>query len=284
MDPSSAIVRPRVELAIAAARSAGRGALMPFVTAGFPSMAATESALVAIDEAGADAIEIGIPFSDPIADGPIIAESMHAAIAGGATPAGVFDVVARVRSRVRAALLAMVSFSIVQRMGVDRFVDDAAACGLDGLIVPDLDLDDAGSLAASCAAKGLSFTLLVSPTSPPARIARIVATCSGFVYVLARVGITGERGELPADLVDRIALVRSLTPLPLAVGFGVSTAEHVRTIVGIADAAIVGSALVRRMGETQGDPAAAAAEFVRELKRGTAPRRASADAGRGRES
>ena len=254
------------------ARSGGRGGLMPFITGGFPSPEVTAAVLPELQRAGASIVEIGFPFSDPIADGPVIASSMHEVLERGGTPRDIFDAVREVRSSISIGLVAMVSQSIVQRMGVDRFLGDAAGAGFDGLIVPDADLAEAGSLARAATSRGMTFSMLVAPTTSADRLGRIVQLCSGFVYLLARVGITGERGNFAAArLADRVAEVRALGralgELPVAVGFGISTAEHVRAVVEVADAAIVGSALVRRMAEAS-DPVAAAGEFVRSLAAG----------------
>jgi len=229
-------------------RQRRRRAVLPFVTAGYPSLASTRSLLPALGRACGSVIEVGIPFSDPIADGPVIAESMHEALVAGCTPEGVFGAVRDVRGQVDAALVAMVSHSIVSRMGMERFAADAAAAGFDGLIVPDIDLEEAPGLRAACDAAGIGCTLLVSPTSSDERIARIVSQCSGFVYALARLGITGERTEAPEvkPIVDRI---RRHSSLPVAAGFGISTPAHVSAVLEHADGAIVGSALVRRMRE-----------------------------------
>ncbi|MEI6474774.1 MAG: tryptophan synthase subunit alpha [Planctomycetota bacterium] len=229
-------------------RASARPAVLPFVTAGYPSLASTAALLPRLAAACGSIIEVGIPFSDPIADGPVIAESMHEALLAGCTPAGVFQTVRAVRAQVDAALIAMVSVSIVDRMGVEPFTRDAAAAGFDGLIVPDIDIEDAPALRAACDAAGITCTLLVSPTSSDARIARITALCSGFVYAIARVGITGERTDSP-DIAPLIARIRATTSLPIAAGFGISTAAHVRAVTAHADGAIVGSAIVRSMRE-----------------------------------
>ncbi len=241
--------------------------VLPFVTGGFPSLDSTRALLPRLAQAGAAAIEVGIPFSDPIADGPVIAESMHEALVAGCTPAGVFDALRAVRAQVTCPVVAMVSVSIVDRIGPERFARDAAAAGFDGLIVPDIDLEDAPALRAACDAAGLALTLLVSPTSGDERIARITSLCSGFVYALARLGITGERAEAP-DVRPIVERIRRHTDLPIAAGFGISTPEHVRAVAAHADGAIVGSAIVRRMREAMGDgasPEDAAVELVRSL-------------------
>jgi len=242
-------------------------AVLPFVTGGFPSLDSTRALLPRLAQAGAAAIEVGIPFSDPIADGPVIAESMHEALVAGCTPAGVFDAVRDVRTQVTCPVVAMVSVSIVDRIGSERFALDAAAAGFDGLIVPDIDLEDAPALRMACDAAGLALTLLISPTSGDERVARITALCSGFVYALARLGITGERAEAP-DVRPIVERIRRHTDLPIAAGFGISTPEHVRAVAAHADGAIVGSAIVRRMREAMRagtSPEDAAVELVRRL-------------------
>lgn len=254
----------------ASPRVPGTGVLIPFLTGGFPNLDATEAALPALADAGGAIIEVGFPFSDPIADGPVIASSMHEALQAGATPERLFAAVTRVSSRTRAALVAMVSDSIVGRMGGGDFARRAADAGFSGLIVPDIDLHDAPALRAACDAAGIALTLLVAPTTGPERTRRIAAECTGFIYALARVGITGERSEAPdaGALVERI---RATSTQPVAVGFGISTRDHVRSVWEYADGAIVGSSLVRRMQEAvaQGrDPVSTAAEYTRELATG----------------
>jgi tryptophan synthase alpha chain len=247
-------------------RAAGRTALMPFLTAGYPSIEVTARAVPTLAEAGASIVELGIPFSDPIADGPVIAESMHQALLRGITPSDVFEVVRCVRKKTEMGLIAMVSHSIVDRMGPARFIGEAAEAGFDGLIIPDIDLDAARDAKMLADERDLSFSLLVAPTTSDQRLRQVVDLCSGFIYVLARVGITGERDAAP-EVAERIASLRRLTDLPLAVGFGISKADHVRAVTQSADAAIVGSALVRRMGEAD-DPVAAARQFVADLAAG----------------
>ncbi len=226
--------------------NSGRAVLLPFITAGYPSLDVTAQLLPALADAGGGIIEVGIPFSDPIADGPVIAASMHDALVAGCTPELAFAAVARVRPRVKAALAAMVSYSIVERIGVKSFTSRAADAGFDGLIVPDIDMDDAPALRESCDAAGLACTLLVAPTSGADRVQRIAALCSGFVYALARAGITGERAEAP-DAAPLVKRIRACTDQPVCVGFGISTPDHVRSVCQYADGAIVGSSLVKRM-------------------------------------
>lgn len=261
----------RVQTIFAELKSEGRKALMPFICGGHPTKGETSLTLTALEQAGASIIEVGIPFSDPIADGSVIAAAMHEALAKGATPNSIFDEVASIRPWLKAGVVAMVSASIVHRCGGPQaFVSNAKNAGFDGLIVPDAPLEESGTIAAACRDLDLAFTLLISPATPPARAEKIVQACTGFVYLLARVGITGEQSE-PPDISGRVTRLREMTDLPIAVGFGISTPDHVRSVVRHADAAIVGSALVRRMSDAAraGKSAVSEAEaFTRQLTTG----------------
>ena len=247
-------------------RRDGRSTLIPFVTAGYPSLDATAEVIPALEAAGADIVEIGFPFSDSIADGPVIAASMHRALETGTTPAAVFELTRRLRRRTRLGLVAMVSSSIVERVGTPRFVAEAAEAGFDGMIVPDLDVPESGpppAVAELAADAGMTLSLLVAPTTPQDRLRRLASLCRGFLYLLARTGTTGERESIP-DLAPRVAAVRRHTDLPVAVGFGITRPEHVAAAAKVAEAVVVGSALVRRLGEAP-DPAATALQFTRTL-------------------
>ena len=260
----------RIHSVFSDARAKRRGVLMPFVCAGSPRADSTGSVLAALDRAGAGVIEVGIPFSDPIADGPVIAAAMHEALQAGVTPRRVFEQVAAVRSKVSCGLVAMVSVSLVWRIGLSRFVADAAAAGFDGFIFPDAPLEESPELVAAAREAGLTCSLLIAPTTPEDRAARIAEACTGFIYMLARSGITGERAEAP-QIAPRVQALRRVTGLPIACGFGISTAEHVRAVCAEADAAIVGSALVRRLKDaamTGKDPAKAAEDFLDDLATG----------------
>ncbi len=240
---------------------------MPFLVAGFPANTRLCDLLHAIESAGADAVEIGIPFSDPIADGPVIAAAMHEALVAGTTVDSVLAEVAAARTQVGMPLVAMVSVSIVDRLGGPRFIDRLADVGFDGVIVPDADLDAIAVLRDAAVARHLAFTTLIAPDTGLERATSIAQGAHGFVYVLARRGLTGERQDAP-DISDRMATLRGVTPLPLAAGFGISTPAHVSAVLNDADGAIVGSALVRRLGEATAageDVVAAAATFVRPL-------------------
>lgn len=250
-------------------RDRGTRALMPFVCAGQPDLDATVRTLPALEAAGASIVEVGFPFSDPIADGPVIAGAMHRALQAGVTPARVIDAIERVRPETSLGIIAMVSVSIVERFGHERFVERCAHAGFDGFIFPDLPLEESGDLLRTVRTHGLSASLLVAPSTSPDRAREIAAACSGFVYVLARTGITGAGGSVDSTgIAERTAQLRAVTDLPLAVGFGISNADQVRTVVEHADAAIVGSALVKRIEEATdagNDPVDAASAFTREL-------------------
>ena len=253
-------------------RAEGRKAFMPFVTAGDPDLAFTRQALPAVADAGADLIEVGFPFSDPIADGPVIQASYTRALDKGLKLADVFAAVRDVTGRPgwRTPLVAMASYSLLFRKGPAAFIESAKAAGLSGAIVPDLPAEEADELAKLAADRDFKLILLVTPTTSPARAERIVRACGGFVYVVSVVGITGERDRLPAQLREMIARLRTMTDLPLCVGFGVSRPDHVRELKGLADGVIVGSALVKKLEAAGTDRAKALAdvrELVRELSR-----------------
>jgi len=263
--------RARIDDIFADLRARQRRGLIPFVVGQHPAPGATSSVLPAIDDAGASIIEVGIPFSDPLADGPVIAGAMHEALTRGATPDGVLEEVASVRPRVSAGLVAMVSVSVVYRCGgPEGFASRAAEAGFDGLIVPDVPFDESAPFIEAAHGAGLAMSLLVAPGTPSERAGVIAQASTGFIYLVARSGVTGEGGQAPRRLAERVGELRSVSETPIAVGFGISTPEQVRAATHEADAAIVGSALVRRLGSAS-DPLAAADSFVRELVAGLAP-------------
>ena len=240
-------------------RSDGSSAIMPFVVAGHPTLQQLGSILEGLERGGADAVEIGIPFSDPIADGPVIAAAMHDALKIGVTVEGILAEVSAIRSSLEIPILA-----IVDRLGRSEFVASLATAGFDGLIVPDADLHVVAPLVEAAKAHDLAFSTLLAPDTTPERMLVIASMAREFIYLLARGGLTGEHRAAP-DLRDRVAEIREITNLPLAAGFGISTPEHVTSVVRDADAAILGSALVRaineasRSGKDLGD---AAREFI----------------------
>ena len=236
-----------IDSTFAALREKRQLALMPFIPAGYPDLATTAALLPALEKAGANLIEIGIPFSDPIADGPTIQAAFTAALAKGITLGEVFRAVREARPNVAIPLVAMVSFSIVFRYGLERFVADAKAAGFDGLILPDLPPPEAAAVCAKVQAGGLATTLLVAPTTTEKRRREIAELSSGFVYYLSVSGITGERDRLPENIEDNLRQLRSLTERPVCVGFGISKPEHLAQLAPLADGAIVGSAVVKKI-------------------------------------
>jgi tryptophan synthase alpha chain len=245
-----------VDRIAAAFRSHGkRAALMPYLMGGYPDLDASAEAGRAAASAGADLIELGIPFSDPLADGPVIHAAATEALARGATPHGVLRVCERVASELPVVL--MVYVNVIVAAGPRAFALRAAAAGAAGLIVPDLPHDEADEVRAACDAEGLALVPLVAPTTTADRITRIGADARGFVYTVSLTGTTGERSELPPGLPDTVAAVRASTGVPVAVGFGISTGEQARAVAEVADGVIVGSRLVRAVGE--GGPVAVGA-------------------------
>jgi len=232
----------------------GRGALAPFVTAGDPDMDTTLAVLEAIDRAGASLCELGVPYSDPIADGPVIQSSYTRSLAGGFTLERLFDLSAVATRRVRMPILAMASYSLIFRRGIDRFVADAAAAGLSGFVVPDLPIEESDQLDAACRTAGLALVRLVTPTTPPDRAEAIARKSTGFLYCVSVAGVTGARSDLPPGLIERVRWLRTKTDVPILVGFGISTPEQARAVAAVADGVIVGSALVRHLAEAAHEP------------------------------
>lgn len=234
-------------------RASGRSgkALMPFITAGDPDLDTTALLLPALESAGASIVELGIPFSDPIADGSVIQASMMHALDTGIHVDQIFERVAEVRSRIEIGLVAMVSYSIVHRIGSASFIRDATAAGFDGFIFPDLPLDESNLIRDLVADTGGILSMLIAPTTPEDRAGRIAKASSGFIYVLSRVGVTGERTQLPTGLYGRLSRLRASTDKPLAVGFGISNPQQVAQVAEVADAVIVGSALMRQVDDNR---------------------------------
>jgi tryptophan synthase alpha chain len=236
-----------MSIASAFADTGKAAALMPYLMGGYPGIEESIECGLAAAGAGADLIELGIPFSDPLADGPVIHAAGTAALEAGATPHAVLGVCERIAERVPVVL--MVYANIVLTAGAEAFALRAAAAGASGLIVPDLPFDEADAVRAACDAEGLALVPLVAPTSTPERIAEIGAGARGFVYTVSLTGTTGERGELPPGLADTVERVRAATEVPVAVGFGISTAEQAAAVGELADGVIVGSRIVRAAGE-----------------------------------
>ena len=252
-------------------RAKKRIALMPFIPAGYPDLATTRALLPALERGGASLIEVGIPFSDPIADGPTVQEAFVAALAKKLKLNDVFETVRAARPSVSIPLVAMVSYSVVYRTGLARFLREAKEAGFDGLILPDLPPPEANAICRTVREAGLDTILMVAPSTTAQRRTEIAELSSGFIYYLSVAGVTGERTRLPEDLGRNVRGLKQLTDRPVCVGFGVSNAAHVAQLADVADGAIVGSGVVRRLkqhadlGETPDQIAEAAKAYCQEL-------------------
>jgi tryptophan synthase alpha chain len=236
-------------------RARGETALVCYVVAGDPNLERTAEIVLALDAAGVDAIELGIPFSDPLADGPSIQAASQRALANGVTVGQVFEAVRAIRQRSDIPIVLMTYFNPTLQYGVERFAQDAAAAGVDGAIQTDLTPEEAGEWIAAARAAGLDTVFLLAPTSTDDRIRVVSELSTGFIYCVSRTGVTGARQDVPSELPALIARVRERTHTPVCVGFGVSKPEHVRRIGEIADGAVVGSALVDTIARHGDSPA-----------------------------
>lgn len=267
MSPATT-TRTRIARRFDELRAAGEMGLVAYVTAGDPTLDATERIVVALAEAGADVIELGVPFSDPVADGPTIQRASERALRSGTTLAGVLELVRGIRRASQAPLVLFSYFNPVLQMGVERFAESAGAAGADGVLITDLTPEEATSYQPALAARGLDTIFLAAPTSTDERLAKIAARSSGFLYLISRTGVTGAKDSLPEDLPELLRRARGATSLPIAVGFGISLPGHVSALGGLADAAVVGSALVSEIERSSSvdSAASAVAKRVRGLK------------------
>lgn len=247
---------------------AGEMGLIAYVTAGDPSLDATEKIARAAAEAGADVVELGVPFSDPVADGPTIQRASERALRAGATLAGVLDLIRRIRTHSQVPIVVFSYFNPILQMSLAKFASTAASNGADGVLATDLTPEEAADYRSAMQAHALDTIFLGAPTSTDERLAKIAAATSGFLYLISRAGVTGERDSLPEDLPALVRRARKFTKLPVAVGFGISLPTQVTVLGGIADAVVVGSALVAEIEKsgTASSAAAAVAEKVRLLK------------------
>ncbi len=243
-----------IDTLFAALRKTGRKALMPFVTAGDPDLEFTAAVIRELVARGASLCEVGIPYSDPIADGPVIQASYTRALENKVTLERILEMLGRVTPGLAAPIVTMVSYTIIYRHGLAQYAAAAGRAGVAGLIVPDLPAEESADLAAACGREDLSLIQLITPTTPRERALRIAERATGFLYYVSVTGITGERTELPPDIVDNVAWLRSQTRLPICIGFGISRPEHVRMLAPVADGLIVGSAIVRRVAEAATRP------------------------------
>jgi len=259
----------RLDACFAALRARGEKALVPFVTAGDPDLETTEALVLALQEAGADAIELGVPFSDPIAEGPTIQRSSERALRAGTSLRKVLRLVASLRERVRVPLVLMGYANNFLAMGEESFAKACQEVGVDGVICVDLPPEEGTAFYDALRARGIDPILLAAPTTTRKRLAMLASETRGFLYFVALTGVTGARSELSATLEAEVSAARAVSDVPVCVGFGVSTAEHAASVARFADGVVVGSALVDRIARaaSRDDAVASAAAFVAELKR-----------------
>lgn len=249
----------RIDALFSRLRSERRHALMPFLTAGDPDLAATAVLITEMVQQGAHLIELGIPYSDPVADGPVIAASYHRSLERGVRVSRIFQTMRTLRAEGSAKLnatpiVAMVSYAIIHKVGVERFLNEAATAGFDGLIVPDLPVEESEPLMNKATARGLKLIQLITPTTPRDRAIEIARLTTGFIYYVSVAGTTGVRKSLPPDLVEKVGWLRTQTDLPVCIGFGIGSPEQVKELAPVADGLIVGSAIVRRLAEVVNRP------------------------------
>lgn len=241
-------------------------AFIPFITAGDPTLEVTEKLVLAMADAGADLIELGIPFSDPTAEGPVIQEANIRALKNGVTTDDVFNMVARVRRSCDVPLVFMTYANVVYSYGIERFAQRERECGMDGLILPDVPFEEKEEFSIPFAKEGLDLVSLIAPTSHE-RIKTIASAAQGFVYVVSSLGVTGVRSSITTDVGAMVQLVKEANPnLPAAVGFGISTPEQAESMARVADGVIVGSAIVRMIAEKGADAVEPVADYVRSMK------------------
>jgi tryptophan synthase alpha chain len=246
-----------------------RTGLVAYITAGDPDLPRSREILRAVDRGGADVIEVGVPFSDPVADGPVIQRASERALAAGSHLGAALDLVASVRGELAAPVVLFTYVNPVLRFGVDAFVDRAADAGVGGVLLLDLPIEEADDMRQRLDRRGIDQIFLVSPTTTDGRLAEAVRLGRGFLYAISRLGVTGARTAVAASAKPLADRIRAITPLPIALGFGISRPEHVREVGAFADAAVVGSALVQVIADASasgGDPAAKAEQFVRWLR------------------
>jgi len=249
----------RISKRFAELRAAGELGIVAYITAGDPSLDATHRFVLALAEAGADVIELGVPFSDPLADGPTIQRASERALKAGASVAGVLKLVRRIRETSQVPLVLFTYFNPVLQMGLETFAASAAQAGADGVLITDLTPEESEDYRRIIHAQNLDTIFLAAPTSDDERLQKISACSSGFLYLISRTGVTGAKDSLPDDLPGLLRRVRHFTELPVAVGFGISLPGHVSVLGGLADAAVVGSALVSEIERASSVEAASAA-------------------------
>lgn len=261
----------RIDAAFQKLRAGRKKAFIAFLTAGYPDLAATGKLVLEFAARGVDMIELGIPFSDPMADGPVIQESSQEALKHHVRLIDVLRLVRDLRKKTQIPLLFMSYYNPIFRMGEQRFVTEASRCGLDGIIVPDLPPEEGRGLITAARCAGIHTITFVAPTTDPKRLVSIARKARGFIYYLSVTGVTGSRKKLPADIAAHVKSIKRLTRTPVCVGFGVSTPEQVSHIQSVADGVIVGSAIIRQIRRHKGGPrlVAGAGSYVSSLTGGT---------------
>jgi tryptophan synthase alpha chain len=237
----------RIEKKFAQLKSEGRKAFIPYITAGDPSLALTEQLVVALDKAGADVVELGVPFSDPIADGPVIQRATERGLKEGVTLSKVLNLARNIRKKSDVPLMLFSYYNPLLNHGLEKLANDAAAAGIDGVLASDLTVEESGPFVRAMHSAGLNTVFLVAPTSSPERIKKIAEASTGFLYAVSRTGVTGEQQQLASDLKDFLRALRRCTNSPIAVGFGISLPEHVKAVWQEADGAAVGSSIVKEI-------------------------------------
>ena len=261
----------RLQEAFAGLRASGRRGLVAYVTAGDPDRSRSADVIRGVARGGADVIEVGVPFSDPIADGPSIQRAIERALAAGGGLGSALALVEQLRREITVPVVLFTYVNPVLRMGLDGFLGRAAAAGVDGVLLVDLPIEESRETRAALAGHGLDQVFLISPTTSDARLAEAAALGQGFLYAISRLGVTGARATVAASAAPLLQRIRRATTLPIALGFGIARPEHVREACEVADAAVVGSALVDAAAAAVArgeDPGRAAEEFVRWLKDG----------------
>jgi tryptophan synthase alpha chain len=258
----------RIEKKFQELSAANRKAFIPFITAGDPDLKTSMELILALDRAGADIIEVGVPFSDPIADGPVIQRATERALASHTTLRDILAMGREIRKKSQVPMLLMSYYNPLLHYGLEKLAKDAAAAGFDGFLASDLTVEESGTFVRVMSEAGLNTIFMVAPTSSPDRIRKIAQTSTGFLYAVSRTGVTGEQQELSGELRDFLRVLRTHTKVPIAVGFGISRPEHLQAVWQEADGAAVGSALVREIEEhaPKGDVTERVAAFTRWLK------------------
>jgi tryptophan synthase alpha chain len=244
----------RIEKRFAQLKSEGRKAFIPYLTAGDPTLQITEQLVLAMDKAGADVIELGVPFSDPIADGPVIQRATERGLLHGVSLNKVLELGRNIRRKSEIPLVLFSYYNPLLNHGLEKLAKDAAAAGFDGVLASDLTVEESGAFVEAIRGAGLNTIFLAAPTSSPERMKKIAAASTGFLYAVSRTGVTGEQRELAGDLKQFLQSLRGFTKLPIAVGFGISRPEHVRAVWQEADGAIVGSSIVKEVEQNIGKP------------------------------